>query len=349
MKRWISTLLTSLALCLVAVVAIPSGSAQACTGCGADPTGGGFRVTASVVFSGDAAPGGGGTFSVSVPATCYWKPAALPADPADWVQWLLDQQRQYSGQGSETAGGYYMLGDQATYEQAAARALAGERITAYVATCRDNALCTDLAGFVGGPTHDASMGLGDPCPVPGAYQFFPPGAPPAPKVDPEDLAKMAQERMVIPDPQVDRNPKVGDLGEATLVTLPTWFWVTNPPAVGGATGTRTIRAEVGPVFAQVVATTDGLVITSPAGGATCAPTVATTPYSPGAADSAGCTVSFTRASVGYANGYPVDTSTAWTATWTGSGGSGGTLPGLARNSQVDVPVAESQAITTDGR
>lgn len=346
MKRWIWTLLTSLAVALVAVVTIPSGSAQACTGCGADPSGGGFRVTASVVFSGDAAPGGGGTYSISVPATCYWAPADLPADPATWVQWFLDQQGGYAGQGSETAGGYYMLGDKATYEQAAARALAGETITAYVATCRDNAVCSDLAGFVGGPTHDASVGYGAPCPVPGVYQFFPPGAPPAPKVDPEELAKVAKDRMVIPVPQVDRNPKVGNLQDATLVTLPTWFWVTNPPAVGGATGTRTIRAEVGPVFAQVVATTDGLVITSPAGGAKCPPTVATTPYRPGADASAGCTVSFAKASVGYAGGYPVDTSTAWAATWTGSGGSGGTLPGLARTSQVNVPVAESQAITT---
>ncbi|MEO9151289.1 MAG: hypothetical protein ABI243_02720 [Lapillicoccus sp.] len=345
MKRWIWTLLASVSLALVAVVTIPSGSAQACTGCPAGGGGGGYHVTA-VVFSGDAAPGGGGTYSVSVPATCWWKPASLPADPTTWVQWFLGQQASYAGQGSETAGGYYSLGTRATYAQAARRALAGEKITAYVATCRDNAWCTDLAKFVGGPVHDASMGYGQPCPIPGVYQFYPPGNPPQPQVDPADLARLARDRMVIPVPQVDRNPKVRDLQDATLVRLPTWFWVTNPPAVGGASGTRTIRAEVGPVFAQVIARTDGLVVTSPAGGTTCSPAVATRAYAPGASAESGCTVSFQKSSVGYAGGFPVDTSTAWTATWTGSGGTGGALPGLARTSQVAVPVAEAQAITT---
>jgi hypothetical protein len=72
--------------------------------------------------------------------------------------------------------------------------------------------------------------------------------------------------------------------------------------------------------------------------------VATQAYTSGANDASGCTVSFSAASVAYPAGYPVDASTAWTATWTGSGGTGGDLEGLARNAAVYVPVAESQAL-----
>jgi len=176
------------------------------------------------------------------------------------------------------------------------------------------------------------------------HRFFA-GATPQPLVDPEDLAQVARDYMAIPDPVAERNPKLDLTGGGTLVSLPTWFWVTNPDAVGAATGgTRTIRAQVGPVWAEVVARTSGLSINSPAGGTSCSPDRAVRVYAPGADDSTGCTVAFDAASVRYADGYPVDLSTSWSATWTGSGGTGGVLPGLSRTVTTNVPVAESQAL-----
>jgi hypothetical protein len=154
--------------------------------------------------------------------------------------------------------------------------------------------------------------------------------------------------MHIPDPQVDRNPKVTALAEATLVSLPTWFWVTDATSVGGTAGTRTIRAEIGAVWAEVVASTDGLHLSSPANkDRTCGPDKALTHYATGVSESSACTVSFVRSSVGYPSGFPVDASTSWSATWTGSGNTGGALAALQRGSVVDVPVAEVQTIVTD--
>ena len=341
MKRRIALLIAALVGVLGVVVVIPAGSAQACTTCGSDTGGTGYSVTATVHFSGDAAPGGGGGYSMSVPASCWWESwGQVPADPAKWVDFYNDYVKGL-GSGSEVAAGYFTVPRIEAWQAAAARAAAGEKIAVYQAHCVDSDLCK-IKAFVGGETAYDYPGM--ECPLPLLVNFFPAGAPPAPQVDPEDLARIARDNMVIDNPIVDRNPKVTAVDQATLVGLPTWFWVTNPASVGGATGTRTIRAEVGPVWAEVVATTGGLTITSPAGGRSCAPTVASTAYSPGASDAAGCTIAFSRASVGYAGGYPVDASTAWTATWTGSGGAGGQLDGLARTTTVNVPVAESQAL-----
>jgi hypothetical protein len=177
--------------------------------------------------------------------------------------------------------------------------------------------------------------------------FFATGAPPEPQIAPADLAQVASDNMDIPDPVVDRNPKVTALTGATLVSLPTWFWVTDPTSVGGAAGTRTIRAQVDGVWAQVVASTKGLHLTSPAGGKDCGPGQALTHYALGVNESSACTLPFSRSSVGYPVGFPVDASTSWSAEWTGSGNTGGTLAALQRGSVVDVPVAEVQTLVTD--
>jgi hypothetical protein len=169
---------------------------------------------------------------------------------------------------------------------------------------------------------------------------------PPPLVSPAELARAARDVMVIPAPVTERNPKIRSAGAPTLVGLPTWFWVTNPDSVGGTTGTRTIRAEVGNVWAQVVATTNGLRLSSPAGGTTCPPPRASTVYGDHVPESSACTVAFAKASVAYPGGYPVTASTGWQADWTGSGDTSGTLDPLARAVTTDVPVAEVQNIVT---
>jgi hypothetical protein len=157
---------------------------------------------------------------------------------------------------------------------------------------------------------------------------------------------VAHDLMEIPAPQIDRNPKIDAPGAPTLVGLPTWFWVTNPASVGGENGTRTIRAELGAVWAQVLAKTGGLGLASPAGSTTCAPERAAVEYGRKVPESSGCTVEFSQASVRYPKGFPVTATTDWQATWTGSGGAAGALDPLQRQTTTNVPVAEVQNVVT---
>ena len=329
-------------ICAVAAISllVSPGTAQAGIEDASDGAGFGVRVG----FSGDGAPSGGGSTVVRMPASCWWTPINYMGfqqdNPSSWVEWYDTVVRELRDH-AHAAIAYFQMGPRSMYEAAAASPNANA-LDLYGIDCRDDATyCSGiLMSYAGTPQ------VYDPggCPVPVTHRFFA-GATPQPLVDPEDLAQVARDYMAIPDPVAERNPKLDIAGGSTLVSLPTWFWVTNPDAVGAATGgTRTIRAQAGPVWAEVVAPTSGLSINSPAGGTSCSPDRAVRVYAPGANDSTGCTVAFDAASVRYADGYPVDLSTSWSATWTGSGGTGGVLPGLSRTVTTNVPVAESQAL-----
>lgn len=307
-------------------------------------TGNGFQAVA-IHFSGEAAPGGqgGSTIRVRVQASCWWRTADGPyTDPVAYLDY-------YDNVMSSGAPWYARAayGDRAQYERAAAAAAEGDELHWYSAYCKDQ---DDYVDYTGRPVTINGTTLAV------TYRAFAVGAGgvnlPPPQVEPESLAEAAREVMVLPLPEVSRNPETttAGLAGATFVNLPTWFWVDDPAAVGGGDGQRAIRAEVagGAVWAEVVATTQGLRVSSPAGATTCPPAVATRRWSTGADDADGCTVAFERASVAYPSGYPVTTSTTWEATWTGSGGTGGTLAPLAREAVTQVPVAESQAVITAG-
>ena len=311
-------------ICAVAAISllVSPGTAQAGIEDASDGAGFGVRVG----FSGDGAPSGGGSTVVRMPASCWWTPIIYMGfqqdNPSSWVEWYDTVVRELRDH-AHAAIAYFQMGPRSMYEAAAASPNANA-LDLYGIDCRDDATyCSGiLMSYAGTPQ------VYDPggCPVPVTHRFFA-GATPQPLVDPEDLAQVARDYMAIPDPVVERNPKLPATGGGTQDSLLTWFWVTNPDAVGAATGgTRTIRAQVGPVWAEVVARTSGLSINSPAGGTSCSPDRAVRVYAPGADDSTGCTVAFDAASVRYADGYPVDLSTSWSATWTGSGGTGGALP-----------------------
>jgi hypothetical protein len=312
-------------------------------GPGGGSTPSGYLASVQVRFSGDAAPGGGGVRTVRVAPACWWAPA--PGPYTDAVAMLAWYDEVTTGGGSD----HWLLGAFGPREIWAAAAEAersGARdVSWYKATCRDPA---DYATFNGGAAEEFGGVPGDPATwVTYLYRPFTAGAPiPPPLVSPADLAAAARDVMVIPVPRTERNPKIRAGGAPTLVGLPTWFWVADPAAVGGANGTRTIRAEVGAVWAEVVARTAGLRLSSPAGGTLCPPARARTEYAAGVPEGQACTVAFSRASVGYPAGYPVTASTGWQATWTGSGGTGGTLDPLARVVTSQVPVAEVQNIVT---
>lgn len=331
-------------LVALALVITAGSTANAANGdTGGTTTQSGYTVTAAVDFSGDAAPGGGGTVHIGVPAQCWWGTADAPgfnaADPSSWVKWREDYVAGL-GSSSTVSYWYYSLASPEAFAAAAAAAQSGKSMTLYVAQCVDDDPCSaKLAKFVGG---DMNSSFG--CTIPVTIQFFATGATPQPQIDPYDLAILAREHMQIDTPQVDRNPKAQAPAGATFVGLPTWFWVTNPASVAVATGgVKTIRAAVGNTWASVTASTDGLSLSSPAGSTTCSPQQSIVSYQ-GEASGTACSIEFSKASVGYPAGYPVTASTTWGATYQLSDGRSGGLDGLARQTVVNVPVAESQAI-----
>jgi hypothetical protein len=303
---------------------------------------GGYTVAVAVTFSGEAAPGGGGVRTVTVAPTCWWQPASsVYQDAVASLAWY----DTVTG-GRQTRGVIGEWGPRRIWKEAADAEAAGTADTSwYRAFCVNAA---DLKRYDPGSSEAV-----DPVDGVGAgfetyyYRAFAAGAAvPPPLVDPQELARVARDVMVIPVPQTDRNPKIQAAGAPTLVGLPTWFWVTDPESVGGVDGDRDITATLGNVFATVYAKTGGLTLRSPAGGTSCVPTKALVEYSGSASEANACTVEFTRASVGYPDGYPVAASTTWNARWVGSGNTAGPLADLARDFTADVPVAEVQNIVT---
>ena len=310
------------ALCVAAMTAQPAAAGNGSSG---NETDTGFSVSVKVTYSGSAAPSGGGTQAVTMPVKCYWTPVEGPAwlfggefDPTD-PEALLEELNKYTDS----------VITKEDVEKAIADIEAGRKPVLYEYKCKD---LVDAIGHVTWAFLNETEEV------------------PPPLVDPKDLADAAFKDMDLKTPEVDRNPKAATAGSgaATLVNLPTWFWVTNPDSVGGDDGTETIRAEVEgtPVFAELTATTNGLSISSPVGGEACSPERAQVEYRRGVNDNQACTVVFGRASQGA--GWPVTATTAWNATWVGRTQDGqtvgDTLGGTSRATTIDVPVAEVQTL-----
>jgi hypothetical protein len=302
---------------------------------------GGYTVEVAIRFSGEAAPGGGGTRTVRVSPVCWWQPADGPyRDAAASLAWY-----DMVTNGLQTRDVISEYGPRRIWKDAADAEAAGADTSWYRAVCKDPA---DYERYDAGDSEGVDPVLGNPENfVTYYYRPFAAGAPvPPPLVDAAELARAARDVMVIPVPETDRNPKIQSAGAPTLVGLPTWFWVTDPEAVGGVHGDRVITATLGDVSATVTAKTGGLNLDSPAGGKSCPPAQALIKYSDSASEDAACTVEFTHASVAYPEGYPVAASTNWVATWVGTNSPGGTLEPLARDFVTNVPVAEVQNIVT---
>jgi hypothetical protein len=332
----------------VAVVAVVIGLVSAPTTARAQQTPRGSNTTngyvaqVQVEFTGEAAPGGGASLTVTVAPTCWWAPAATP-DYQDAVK-SLAWYKQVTGN-VQTNGSVGEYGPIRIWEEAAKAEQDGTADTSwYRATCQD---AKDLSRFDAGSTEEKDPTLVDEGTALTYYYrtFNANEAIPPPLVDPEQLALAAREVMVIPRPEVDRNPKLASAGQPTLVGLPTWFWVVEDEALGGADGQREITATLGNVSATVTAETHGLSLSSPAGGKDCDREKALVHYGGGVSENSACTVQFERASVGLPNGYPVSATTDWNATWVGTGRPNPTaLEGLAREFTANVPVAEVQNI-----
>ena len=119
-------------------------------------------------------------------------------------------------------------------------------------------------------------------------------------------------------------------------------------ATGNTPTSVTAKASAGSTTATITAGSSGLQLTAPDGKASCQGFgVAWHQGMP--EGSSPCTISFNRSSAHLGGTTPLKVSVAYSVTYTGSDGANGTLPGLTTTSTIDLPVAEVQTLTTNGK
>ena len=165
---------------------------------------------------------------------------------------------------------------------------------------------------------------------------------PRPYISGTRLAKVAWDAVKIPAPTVETNPKVGSQG-ATLVGMDTWVWAT-----GNTPTSVTAKATAGSTTATITAGSSGLQLSAPDGKASC--TGFGIAWHSGMPEgSSPCTISFNRSSAHLGGATPLTIKVAYSASYTSSDGSSGTLPAITTTSTVNLPVAEVQTLTTNGK
>jgi len=159
---------------------------------------------------------------------------------------------------------------------------------------------------------------------------------------PANLAKTVWAEITPPPPVPATAPPRGTDG---LVGLAEWYWV---PAASWQPIVKSIA--VGRVHATVTARPVSLTF-SPGRGlptASCqGPGTAYNPARSASAQHTDCSYLFRQPSAGQPGGaYQVTVKITWTATWTGSGGAGGTLPDITRTAAFSLPVKQAEALVT---
>lgn len=167
--------------------------------------------------------------------------------------------------------------------------------------------------------------------------------PGAPRVSAAELAQRATNRLPLPVPEPQFEPRrQSSAGPTTLVAIPTWFFVDGWRPV-------TQRTEAGATWAEVsaepVTTTwwpgdgNGPVRCAGSGRA----------WSATASTASPCTYTYTRSSAAQPdNAYTARVVVTWRVSWRGSGGASGTLPLMERQSTFPVAVAERQTVIVGG-
>lgn len=159
------------------------------------------------------------------------------------------------------------------------------------------------------------------------------------------LAQRAYNRLQLPMPEVGFNPRrSSSAGAATLVTIPTWFWVEDWSGASQRTRAGVVWAEV---TAEPVSTEwypgdgSGPVLCAGAGVA----------WRPGMDESgSSCKYTYPRSSANRpGNRYVGRVVVTWRVTWTGSGGAGGTLPLMSREREFPIAVMERQTVVVTGQ
>jgi hypothetical protein len=178
--------------------------------------------------------------------------------------------------------------------------------------------------------------------------------PSAPNVPPEvvvagSLAEEASNRLPLPSPGARHNPS-----SDALVGLATWWWVDEQ-----TWAPLQQRTQAGPVWAQVTARPVRSVWDAGDGSqpVVCGgPGRAYDPNRPAREQSSDCTHTYPRSSAEQPQSGPdqndrfftVTVTVYWQISWTGSGGSGGALPEIARTTSFPLRVVERQTVVTGG-
>lgn len=328
--------ITALALAAAVFVAAP---AHAEFDNGTTGDGNGFQVSVQVTVTSDSNKVvKSGQRSYSVPVKCWWEPAklGLPGDPDTTTPEGFAQYLQENPLTGHAAAGNLLNPPGEEIDRVIAESKAGKAYKWYAVRCHDgtpvsNGYLKSNGSYMGYATWQN-------------YQAFLPGQVPQPLIAVEDLAEVlwdeAQQQILAPT--LDRNPKMAGANAATVVNLPTWFWVTNPANSLADDGTLTLHAEVPgtPVQMDLVAKSSDVSITSVAGSTTCPVAQAKYAYGAGKSDSNACTVTFDRSNAGW----PVTATVTWAATWTGNDGAGpqSGSDSLTRSTTINVPVVEVQ-------
>ncbi len=177
------------------------------------------------------------------------------------------------------------------------------------------------------------------------------GSPNAPRVSPGELAVQAANYLPLPAPAVHHNPDQTEGRPQTVVGVPTWLWVAEgsfstlrqTTSAGGVSATVTAR-PVSTIWTTGSEDAAGLVCSGPG-----------VPYDPSRepeGQSTYCSTMYSRSSAAQPQTGPLPNdryftgtaTTVWRVSWTGSGGTQGTLPDLRRTSTFRLAVAEIQAV-----
>jgi len=179
------------------------------------------------------------------------------------------------------------------------------------------------------------------------FVWVPNGTDPSagPVVTPAQLAQQAYNRLRLPLPVPEFNPRrSSSAGDATLVTIPTWFWVTD---WSGASQ----RTQAGGVWAEVTAEPVSTEWTPGDGSPPVRCPGAGVPWREGMDESAStCKYAYTQSSATQpGNRYTGRVTVTWRVTWQGSGGVGGTLPLMTRGTTFGIAVMERQTVVVGGQ
>lgn len=288
------------------VVAAPAAAADPGSFGNGGDAGHGYQALAGhVVLTGDTGGSGTPSYDGGQPpfVPCVWKAGLSPAEMADWAAGNIADGR------IATDGTSYM----GLYDgHAAPSAEEFERRRGDTGGAWYIKDCVVPPALAGEPT-------GSSYAIQQLYQRFVDPAtaaivwsttgPPAPPVTPQMLVWFAERALLLRAPEVRHNPAA-----AGIVTLPTWFWSTDRDD-------RVVRASVGPVWAEVVATPRRISVsaTGPVASSVACPDLGPD----GTAATGGgssCSITFGRA-----GSYGLSATTSYTALWRGSDGDGGGL------------------------
>lgn len=157
------------------------------------------------------------------------------------------------------------------------------------------------------------------------------------------LAQRATSRLPLPLPEPRFEPRrQSSAGATTLVAIPTWFYLDGWAPV-------TQRTSAGGVWAEVTATPVATTWSPGDGNPAVRCTGPGRAWSSTQTSAAPCRYTYRRSSAAQPdNVYLAQVTVVWRITWRGSGGLGGSLPLMERQSTFPVAVAERQTVIIQG-